>query len=156
MNGPEDLNTLDKADASGIDAAFEQELVLALKHVDAPEGFAARLMDRAARGDVAAAISVPAMGSSSPRVIPLARTPGPAPSREGKGKLLFFPRVQAWMGGAIAAMLVAGVFIGQHAWEQHQKQVEAQHQFETAEQITNATLEHARERLRAKGISLNP
>lgn len=153
MNGPEDFNTpMTGEDSSG----FEQELARTLKHVDAPEGFAARLMDRAAKGDVAAAIDVPARGSSSPRVIPLARTPGPTPSREGKGKLLAFPRVQAWMGGAIAAMLVAGVFLGQHAWEHHQKQVEAQHQFETAEQITNATLERARQQLREKGISLNP
>jgi hypothetical protein len=70
---------------------------------------------------------------------------------------LRIPQARAWMGGAIAAVLAIGVFAGAHLHEQHEqheRQVMAQQQFETAERITDETLAHTREQLEQRGINL--
>jgi hypothetical protein len=62
------------------------------------------------------------------------------------------------MGGAIAAVLAIGVFAGAHIHEQHEqheRQVMAQQQFETAERITDETLERTKAQLERKGIYLD-
>jgi hypothetical protein len=76
------------------------------------------------------------------------------------GRVFAMPRVpqaRAWMGGAIAAVLAMGVFFGTHIHEQHEqheRQVTAQLEFETAERITDETLARTRERLERRGINL--
>lgn len=70
------------------------------------------------------------------------------------GRLLMFPQQRAWVGGAIAAVLALGVFIGTHSYQEHERRVEAQRQFATAERITDQALEHTREQLREAGITL--
>jgi hypothetical protein len=70
---------------------------------------------------------------------------------------LRIPQARAWMGGAIAAVLAIGVFAGAHIRDQHQqheRQVMAQQQFETAERITDETLARTREQLERHGINL--
>ena len=70
---------------------------------------------------------------------------------------LRIPQARAWMGGAIAAVLAMGVFAGAHIHEQHEqheRQVMAQQQFETAERITDETLARTRAELEQRGINL--
>ena len=70
---------------------------------------------------------------------------------------LRIPQARAWMGGAIAAVLAIGVFAGAHIHEQHEqheRQVMAQQQFQTAERITDETLARTREQLERRGINL--
>jgi hypothetical protein len=68
------------------------------------------------------------------------------------GRVVAMPRPRAWMGGAIAAVLAMGVFVGAHVHEQHERRIEAQKQFETAERITDETLARTREQLARQGI----
>ena len=81
-----------------------------------------------------------------------------APKRGGK--LLVLPKpwrwvMSPWAGGAVAALLVAGVFAtGVRVHEEHVKQAQATQQFEQATQITDRALEHAREKLRKAGVNL--
>lgn len=73
------------------------------------------------------------------------------------GRVFAMPRLaftRTWMGGAIAAVLAMGVFVGTHVHEQHERRVEAQKQFETAERITDQTLARTREELARQGIEL--
>lgn len=155
MNGPEEFgkvvpfagakqgSELERDLEPKIEPHFEQQLARALQRVDAPEGFAARLMERAEKGDPAAAGHVPGRA---------AHTPG-----RGVSRLLVLPRRQwlSWASGAIAAVLVAGIFVGQHVHERHERKIEAQRQFETASRITDKTLEQVREQLAQQGIQLN-
>jgi hypothetical protein len=70
---------------------------------------------------------------------------------------LRIPQARAWMGGAIAAVLALGVFAGAHVHEQHEqheRQVVAQQQFETAERITDEALARTRAELEQRGINL--
>ena len=77
------------------------------------------------------------------------------------GLLLVMPKpwrwmVSPWAGGAVAALLVAGVFVtGEHVHRVHEQQAQATQQFEQATQITDRALERARERLRKAGVDLN-
>jgi hypothetical protein len=65
------------------------------------------------------------------------------------------PQARAWMGGAIAAVLAMGCFVGAHIHTEHERRVQAQQQFEAAERITDQALERTREQLRAQGIYLD-
>ena len=74
------------------------------------------------------------------------------------GRVLAMPRMpqaKAWMGGAIAAVLAMGCFAGAHMHTEHERKVQAQQQFETAERITDQALAHTREQLQAQGIYLD-
>lgn len=75
-----------------------------------------------------------------------------------RGRVFAMPRPRAWMGGAIAAVLAVGVFVGAHVHEQHEqheRQVQAQQEFATAERITDETLARTREQLERQGINLD-
>jgi hypothetical protein len=61
---------------------------------------------------------------------------------------------RTWMGGAIAAVLAMGIFVGAHVHEQHERRVEAQKEFQTAERITDETLARTRAELARQGIEL--
>ena len=79
------------------------------------------------------------------------------PSNGGRVFAMPGPRAwtRSWLGGAIAAVLAIGVFAGAHIHEQHDRRVEAQKQFETAERITDQTLAHTKEELAQQGIYLD-
>lgn len=118
-NQPEELNQPDESFKQ-----LEQYLTEALRRVDAPEGFADRVMARARR----------------------------APAR---AKILTMPlRARAWLGGAIAAALLAGVFVGDQVHERRERERAdtAQRQFEAGMRITDAALEHTRDQLRRAGV----
>lgn len=114
MNRSEDLMT-----------ELETELMEAMRRVDAPDGFADRV---------------------------LARTGG-IPSAQAKGSFMPHP-VQIWLGGAVAATILGGAF-WTHEFELRRQRLEAeraQQQFETAVQITDHALEHTRRQLQNAGI----
>ena len=115
------------------ESALERQLIVALQRVDAPAGFADRVMARAL--------------DSGPRV-PVAR-----------GKVLAWPVMRAWVGGAVAAALVAGLFATETAVEHHRARErrvqQATAQFETAERITDRALEQARRQIQQAGVPLD-
>lgn len=71
------------------------------------------------------------------------------------GRVFAMPRPRAWMGGAIAAVLAIGCFVGAHVHEQHERRVVAEQQFETAERITDEALARTRAELQQRGINLD-
>lgn len=71
------------------------------------------------------------------------------------GKVLVFPKPRAWVGGALAAALVIGVFTAEQVHDRRERRVAAEQQFETATHIEDMALAHAREQLARKGISLD-
>ncbi|HEY5328950.1 MAG TPA: hypothetical protein VIJ79_03620 [Acidobacteriaceae bacterium] len=108
---------------------FEQELGRRMRRVDPPEGFAERLLERAA-----------------------AQTPL-------RAKVLTMPRrtvFRAWVGGAIAAALVTGVFVGEqaHLRSRDRKAEAARQQFETAMRVTDRALDPTRASLQRVGLAL--
>jgi hypothetical protein len=160
MNGPEESRKFEVIEGAGksssgseslgpqrVDSAFEQELARALMRVDAPEGFAARLMERAAKGDTAHAVEVPTVEVPG-------RSPGPSPK---SSRLFLLPRRQwlGWASGAIAATLVAGAFVGQRVHEQHERRQQADREFQAATRITDQALDHGRQQLAQQGITLS-
>jgi len=105
---------------------FDEVLAKALKRLDAPEGFAASVMERAV-----------------------------APAKL-KGKLLMMPRMQAWMSGAIAAALVMGALITArvHVVRQQEQAAVTERQFETAMRVTNRALDQTQMQLQRVGLKL--
>jgi hypothetical protein len=116
---------------SSEDDEFELALTRALRRVEAPAGFAEKMV---ARTHV----------SESRRV-----TPSGAP-----GKLLvMMPKPKVWLSGAIAAALVAGVFVAQDVHQRHEREV-ANRQFALSMQIEERTMEHTRQQLQKAGVPL--
>jgi hypothetical protein len=132
---------------------FERELTQAMRPVDAPQGFADRVLGQIAE--------------VQPR----------------RAKVLMMPRnVRLWAGGAIAAALLVGAFGVREQRVRHQREeaaqaqqqsqaqqqfqlamqitgntladAPAQRQFEVAMQITNETLDSVRAQLHQSGIQL--
>jgi ElaB/YqjD/DUF883 family membrane-anchored ribosome-binding protein len=121
LNQTGDLNQPDETFAE-----FEQHLSVALKRVDAPVGFADRVMERA-------------------------RAAKPA----GAKVVTMRPR-RVWASGAVAAVMVIGVFVGEQTHLRHERERAelAQRQFDTAMRITDQTLEHVREQLQQAGVTV--
>ena len=114
MNQPEDPLT-----------QFEQELTLAMRGVDPPEGFAERVMARAQT------------------------------SEQPRAKVIAMPRrLPSWTSGAIAAALLLGVFFGVQIHLRHQREQAqiAQQQFEDGIRITDQALERTRQQLQRAGV----
>jgi hypothetical protein len=116
-------------------AALEHELRNALRPVDPPAGFANRVMARARQE---------------------------TPAEPKRARVFTFPSIgrRIWIPSALAAMLLVGV-AGEQAHErlEQRRQIEeaqkqlAQKQYETALQVTDRALDHAREQLHRAGIS---
>jgi predicted Zn-dependent protease len=104
---------------------FERELARALRRVDAPEGLAARIMERAA-------------SPAAAKVVPIRRWPVVQ---------------QRWFGGALAAALALGVFAGEQVHRRHQQEL-ADQQFDTAVRITGHALDQTRAQLLRAGVQL--
>jgi hypothetical protein len=107
-------------------AEFELQLARAMRRVDAPEGFAERIMERSA--------------SPAEKVIVM----------RPRSK---FVRMQAWMGGAIAAVLALGMF-GAEQIHQRREQAKADQQFAVAMQATDHALDQTRAQLQRAGLNL--
>jgi hypothetical protein len=135
-------------------AEFELQLARAMRRVDAPEGFAARVMERAAspKRVVAAPAQVSEArpfdklraGSGAPGVVVI-------PKRSGLW------RMQAWAGGAIAAVLVLGMFGAEQLHLRHERAEQtamANQQFAVAMQVTDHALAQTREQLARAGLNL--
>jgi hypothetical protein len=110
-------------------AEFELQLARAMRRVDAPEGFAGRVMERAA-------------GTAEVEQKVLVLRP-----RSGLW------RMQAWMGGALAAVLALGTF-GAEVLHQRREQTKADQQFAVAMQVTDHALAQTREQLQRAGLKL--
>lgn len=106
---------------------FELQLTEALRRVEAPEGFAARVMDRAAALAVAKKVVV-----MQRRHVPM------------------------WISGAIAAMLAVGAFVGETVRVRHQREQAAlaTQQFEAAVRVTDQALDKTRAQLERAGLKL--
>jgi hypothetical protein len=109
----------------GQQKAFEQKLTQTLRRVDAPEGFAARMIARAEAESVSSKV------------------------------IVMVPRRRVWMSGAAAAALLVAAFAGQQEYQRHERATLATQQFETATRITEQTLERTREKLARAGVPLN-
>lgn len=114
------------------EAEFERELVRAMRRVDAPEGFAERVMARARTASQAGAVVIPRWRS-----------------------------VRVWTSGAIAAAVLAGVFVGEQVHVRREReraelarQELARQQFDVAMRITGETLEQAREQMQEAGVRI--
>ncbi|MGP8259063.1 MAG: hypothetical protein ACLQM6_03820 [Acidobacteriaceae bacterium] len=122
MNQSDDLKVRFEQDE------FERELVVAMRAVDPPEGFAERVMVRARQVE-----SVPV-----------------------RAKLLTMTmRVRIWSVGAVAAsLLVGGFFFAQQERQRHQREeaAVAAEQFDAAMRITDHTLEHTQQQLWNAGV----
>jgi hypothetical protein len=146
MNGPEENKREQKMDFEFEDARmqeFEQALSRAMQRVEVRAETSAKFL---ALAEEAERKRVHAGGGF--RLIKLSNG----------GRVFTMPRPRAWMGGAIAAVLALGVFVGTHVHEQHEqheRRVMAEQQFQTAERITDETLEHTREQLEQRGIKLD-
>jgi predicted Zn-dependent protease len=105
---------------------FERELTRALQRVDAPEGLAVRIMERAA-------------GPAAAKVVPIRRWPVVQ---------------QRWFGGALAAALALGVFAGEQLHRRHKQEL-ADQQFATAVRITDQALDQTRAQLLRAGIQIS-
>ena len=110
---------------------FELQLMQALRRVDAPEGFAASVMERAA-----------------------------TPAASGK-VLVMRSRFaslsgRSWVGGAVAAMLVLGAAGGEALHQRHEREQVAQatQQFDAGVRVTDQALAQTRAQLARAGVRL--
>ena len=113
---------------------FEEQLVRQLRRVDAPEGFALRVLER--------------VSADAVRKTPLRARVLTMPAWS------FKPRV--WVGGAIAATLVLGCFAAKQVRvrQQQEKAELAQQQFDTAMRVTDHALDQTRAHLERAGFKL--
>jgi hypothetical protein len=117
-------------------AEFELQLARAMRRADAPVGFAARVMERAA---------IPSESAEAAQKLVVMR------SRFGMA------RMQAWAGGAIAATLALGMFGAEQVHQRHVREVQtalANQQFAMAVQVTGHALAQTREQLQRAGLNL--
>jgi hypothetical protein len=135
MNGPD----FEKENAEMTE--FEQALARAMNRVDVRAETTAKLLALAEEADRK---RVHAGGSL--RLIKFSNG----------GRMFATPRPRAWMGGAIAAVLATGCFVGARIHIEQERRMHAERQFETAERITDQTLARTREQLAQRGIRLAP
>jgi len=143
MNGPEERDQRTETSEDLIDPRmkeFEQALARAMKRVEVRAETTAKFL---ALAEEAERKRVHAGGGF--RLIKLSNG----------GRVFAMPRPRAWMGGAIAAVLALGCFVGAHIHEQHERKAIAEQQFETAERITDETLARTRAELEQRGINLD-
>jgi hypothetical protein len=108
-------------------AEFELQLARAMRRVDAPEGFVERVMETSANPAEKVRVMRPRQGMW---------------------------RMQAWMGGAVAAALALGMF-GAQQLHQRREQAKADQQFAVAMQVTDHALAQTREQLQRAGLKLS-
>lgn len=117
---------------------FERSLKRALKRVDARAEMRARFLAIAAEAE-----------QQHRQTGRLWVTP-----RSG-GRLFFLPKIPVWATGAIAALLLVGVFSVEQVREKHERVALADRDFAVSQQVTEQALEHTREQLQRAGIALD-
>lgn len=135
MNQPEELNPHPELpEPIESFAELERHLTQVLCRVAPPEGFVDRVVKQAAQPQSPARTNVVQM----------------------TGRQRLWTGWKRWTSGAIAAALLAGLFIAEHTRESHQrKEAErAERQFEVALHITGETLEQTRQQLQEAGVDL--
>ncbi|HZQ42468.1 MAG TPA: hypothetical protein VFA99_04420 [Acidobacteriaceae bacterium] len=151
MNGPEEREQ--KVEMKDQMTEFEQALARSMRRVEVSAETAAKFLALAEEAERKRVLHPseqrtfagdPGHAGGGFRLIELSNA----------GRVFAMPRPRSWLGGAIAAVLAMGVFVGAHIHEQHERRVEAQKQFETAERITDETLAHTRAELARQGIEL--
>jgi hypothetical protein len=144
---------------------LDGQLTQALRPVDPPPGFAARIMELAAQPAAASAQLeadasgpkarlIPARGAAPRWAVPKKpRAEGPLYSSVRFAPISLFWR--SWRLGslALAAALTACLFTGEQLHRRHQQQL-ADQQFLTAVRITDQALDQTREQLLRAGIHL--
>jgi hypothetical protein len=147
MNGPEERDQRTEMRDEGMQSfedehmkEFEEALARAMRRVEVRAETTAKFLALAAEAERKRV----AGGSGGMRLIKFSNS----------SRVFAMPRPRAWMGGAIAAVLAMGIFVGTHVHEQHERRVVAEQQFETAERITDETLARTREQLERQGINL--
>jgi hypothetical protein len=136
MNGPE-VQGLENSERDPRMQEFEQALSRAMQRVEVPAEMTAKFM--------AVAEEKHAHAGSGLKLIKFSKS----------WRVFAMPQARVWMGGAIAAVLAMGIFVGGHMHTEHERRVQAQQQFEAAERITDQALERTREQLRSQGIYLD-
>ena len=143
MNGPEDreqkIEIGEPADPRM--AEFEQALARAMKRVEVPAHTAAKLQTLAEQAERNRA------HAGSFRLLKFSN---------GGARIFAISQPRAWMGGAIAAVLAMGCFVGARLHVEHERRIRAERQFETAERITDETLARTREQLAQRGFQWAP
>lgn len=130
--------------------ALEVALATALRRVDAPEGFAERVLaSMAAAPTPSAAAPADRAVSKAPPRLPH-RLPDRLPNRLPEMR---WPALhgRAWLGGAIAAVLLLGAFGAeqqQHRRLQRERSELATRQFEAALRVTDQALRQTRRQTR--------
>ena len=151
MNGTDwngDKNELNAAEQETREQEqeFEAMLARALRRVDAPEGFAAR---------------VTALAEAEERTKRAAASLATNGAANGAADKARWWQMSSWgwkpVWGAAAAILVAGVLGGHEVHERRmeQERVQASRHFDASVQITDRALEHAREQLKQRGVELD-
>ena len=69
------------------------------------------------------------------------------------GRVIAMPKPKVWWGGAVAAMLVIGMFAGERVHEERKREA-AEAQFDAAMRVTDHALEQTREQLERAGLRL--
>jgi hypothetical protein len=86
------------------------------------------------------------------KLMAIADAPAVAPKA---GKLVVMrPKAKVWFSGAIAAALVAGVFVAQDVHERREQRAMANQQFALSVQIEEKAMEHTRQQLEKAGVPL--
>ncbi len=141
MNGPEDREQ--KVEMNDPMTEFEQALARSMRRVEVPAETTAKFLALAEQAE-----RQRSRAGGSSRLLKFSNS----------GRAIPMPRLgvwsRSWMGGAIAAVLAMGIFVGTHVHQQHERRVEAQKQFETAERITDQALARTRAELARQGIEL--
>jgi hypothetical protein len=132
MSGPERMKELEEMDE------FERSLTRALKRVDV-------------RADTTAKFFAIVEEAERERQ----QTGRMWVTPKTGGKLLFMPRsmFRSWIGGAVAAVLAVGVFVGVHERQERKAEV-ARQQFDTAMRVTDHALDQTRAQLQRVGLNL--
>lgn len=151
MNQPEEFNQPEEPLAELEQKELERELMQALRPVAAPEGFAQRTLARVLESNSESKSESNSESNSE------SKSESKSESAPARFRVIAMrPRPRLWASAAIAAALLAGVFIVEqtHLRRQREEAELAQQQFEAALRITGETLEQTRRQLQQAGVQL--
>jgi len=117
---------------------FEQALTRALRRVEVKAELTQRFLAVAAEAEMKRVAA-----GGGPRLVQLSTG----------GRVLVLPKPKMWMGGAIAAVLVLGLFAGERV-HQHRERERVNQQFEQAMRVTDHALDKTEEQLERAGLKL--
>ena len=119
-------------------SAFERDLQRAMRRVEVRGETAAKFLALAAEAEQRRAAA-----GRGPRLVKLSNG----------GRVLALPKLRTWTWGALAAVLVLGVFGGEQVHRERRRQ-QTEQQFATAMRITDHALDKAQAQLERAGVRL--